>query len=226
MASPLLLVVLVVLLVVLGASRRLFAILGDSARDSGWHCCWFCGSSLVLFVVPVVATADVFGSSVVLLVVPVSRHRSFWDPRFSSSSRHYETRLSIAQLCGVRPLQLPSQSLPHRVPKHRGMTPTWSRHGAADRVAKAASDGSRWTFSSATGFSVCIWRRLWTLSKGYLARRAVMMAVSAAANVDAKPGVVLPQRDQKPLGPVAVFFMQSNKKCRANLQSEVRSGVI
>ena len=41
-----------------------------------------------------------------------------------------------------------------------------------------------------------------------------------------KAGVVLPQRDKKPLELVSVFFMQSNKNCRANIQSEVRSGVI
>ena len=61
-------------------------------------------------------------------------------------SRHCKIRLSITQLCGVQPLQLlnSDQCAPHSLrrkePKHRGKTPSWSRH------AKAASDASRWTF--------------------------------------------------------------------------------
>ena len=71
-------------------------------------------------------------------------------------SRHYEVRLSLSQLCGVNkaPLQLPSSGLcapalirrkespPSSGAQHRGMASSCCRHGAADRVAKAATDGS------------------------------------------------------------------------------------
>ena len=67
-------------------------------------------------------------------------------------SRHYEIRLSLTQLCGIKPLQLPNsgQCAPHSGvsasliggKSTEAKTPKWSRHGAADRVAKAASDGT------------------------------------------------------------------------------------
>ena len=57
------------------------------------------------------------------------------------------------KLCGIQPLQLlgSGQCAPHSgvsAPPPRGQgteaCPTRSRHGAASRVAKAASDDSRW----------------------------------------------------------------------------------
>ena len=80
---------------------------------------------------------------------------------YGSPSTHYEIRLSLSQLCGVRTEKPPQQLLssgqrapqsfgveslssrpPHpTVAQHRGLAPSWCRHDAADRVAKAASDG-------------------------------------------------------------------------------------
>ena len=108
----------------------------------------------------------------------------------SSSLRHCKTRLSIAQLCGLRPLQLLSWISVRRThfgggPKHRGMTPTWSRYGAADRVAKAAGDGSRKTFPAPSAFLFASGDAC-----GHCRRdcwyQPILIAVCAAANVDAK----------------------------------------
>ena len=80
------------------------------------------------------------------------------DEEGAHPSIHYEIRLSLSQLCGVRekkpPLQLLSsgQCAPHSFgveghsltpsgAQHRGLAPSWCRHDAADSVAKAASDG-------------------------------------------------------------------------------------
>ena len=63
---------------------------------------------------------------------------------------HQDTVRSVcrfAKLCDIRPLQPPGsgQCAPLGA-RNRGVTPTCSRHYAADPVAKAAGDESRWGF--------------------------------------------------------------------------------
>ena len=67
------------------------------------------------------------------------------------------------------------------------MTPTWSRHGAADRVAKAASDGSR-KRSASTGF----FKR-----SASLLSKAGASASTAAPLLDAEASVLAPAEKKK-----------------------------